>query len=221
MSGKEHRCVANILAVSMLCISLQKGNTDLAVSAFIVPFASLLPDIDHNNSKLGRKRKEVFDKLSRIFNIAFYVINAVLVLLFIVSNKYIAIRSNVFNLVISIVPILFCIKLATSNVVLKRFKFFTRHRGIMHTLIPVLSILLGALCFKVMIIKDLLFGIAIGYTIHLICDIQTPMGCPILYPISKNNVSIYIDVLKLSSKVLSIIDGGIIICITLILLGLV
>lgn len=73
------------------------------------------------------------------------------------------------------------------------------HRGITHTLLfPALLALLTLYCVKYLngyywlqaITSSLLFGLTFGYIMHIVADLFNGKGCPILWPISKNKISV-------------------------------
>jgi len=64
---------------------------------------------------------------------------------------------------------------------------FLRHRGLLHTIWPVLIFLiLGGLLSKLQI---LFLPLAIGYLGHLMADSLTPSGVAFFYPISSRKIS--------------------------------
>lgn len=63
------------------------------------------------------------------------------------------------------------------------------HRGIMHSFIPVLLLLIGVPFIQSQFLILTYIGLTVGYSLHIIEDCLTPMGCPILYPFSKKKLS--------------------------------
>lgn len=70
------------------------------------------------------------------------------------------------------------------------FALFFKHRGFTHTLIiPSILFILGYL-FESQSVVSLFWGLGIGWLLHIIEDMFNSKGCPILYPLFKNRISI-------------------------------
>ena len=63
------------------------------------------------------------------------------------------------------------------------------HRGIMHSFVPVILLLMGISFVQSQFALITYIGLTIGYFLHILEDCLTPMGCPILYPFSKKKIS--------------------------------
>lgn len=185
MMGSTHKAVGVFtgIVLSICGVLYEKEMWVMALST--VSFGAILPDIDHNNSKLGRSRKKAIDLSKKV--IVFSSIAAIivcLILVFMVGKVDLLLKA------LSIPSCILLLYYISNNKNLKqRFKFFTKHRGIMHTsIVPILSSLAG-FTIDNEALRYLLLGLAIGYTTHLLGDCMTKGGCPILYPITQKNIS--------------------------------
>ncbi|MCL9823521.1 MAG: metal-dependent hydrolase [Helicobacter sp.] len=77
-------------------------------------------------------------------------------------------------------------------------KFFFGHRGFTHSLLFVvlLAIALGALIYFKILSLILAIGLVLGCILHLIGDMMTPSGVPLLMPFSLKNYHILPRVLR-------------------------
>jgi membrane-bound metal-dependent hydrolase YbcI (DUF457 family) len=70
----------------------------------------------------------------------------------------------------------------------KNLKFMAKHRGLMHTLIIPASMFGAGFLVTEPTFAILLNGVNIGYITHIIADLTTTHGCPVLYPFTKKNI---------------------------------
>lgn len=161
MTGKTHVGVGVISTV--ILSEYFKYNLTIGV-VFVSALASLLPDVDHpksiiNQYVLPMKRKE--------FKIAVYVVLGVFLIIlnyFYFNNAY----------------------LTTAGILLIMIGVSTHREGITHSLA-------GFICFSASFgylavtykFQELIIPFAIGYGMHLIGDMFTNRGVPLLFPFKK------------------------------------
>ena len=195
MTGKSHYAIGCALGVAVAYIGIKHEDISLVASALACPLGSMLPDIDHNNSKIGRQRKQIVDTVRKIATYGGLGLFGFTVFTNWVATGVFGVTELLFNgilpSVITYLPIIVCILLATSEGVKKRFKFFTKHRGIMHTLWPSIGMYFGSISTEFLLFKYLLFGLTMGYLSHLFADCETHAGCPILWPLYSNPIRIF------------------------------
>ena len=189
MTGTQHKIVGTGFGIAGAW-AIYHGQGD-PYGVLVLPLSiagSMLPDIDHDMTKIGRKRKAVTSMTTKTFNLALVVgiigaaILAIITMFGIRNFGYSPIELGL----VAVGLILVCIlKKVLSNS--KTFKWATKHRGIMHTLV------VPAILFLAMRISDFplwrysMLGLFIGYCSHLFADMLTVEGCPILFPLTKNN----------------------------------
>lgn len=194
MNGKSHFAIGIGVSVAVAYIGIKNNDIALCATAVTAPLGAMLPDIDHNNSKLGRQRKQTTDTIKKITILGGFGAFTFSVISNFLSAGTFDVATLLLNgllpTFIAYLPVIICIMLATSDGVKKRVKFFTKHRGIMHTVLPVVGLYIGAISSLYVFISSLLLGLAFGYTSHLFADCETKAGCPILWPLYKKNISI-------------------------------
>lgn len=184
MMGSTHKTVGLFTGIILALCGIIFGQELWVISLSTVPFGAMLPDIDHNNSQLGRIRKKAVNaSKDAIILGTIAAMLACTIVVFTVSNM-----ASLFKVLFipSCILLLYC--LSHSKLLRSKFKFFTKHRGIMHTLIMPTLFVLAGLTVESEAICYLLLGLAIGYVTHLLGDCMTKEGCPILYPITKKNI---------------------------------
>lgn len=192
MTGAQHKVVgtgAGIAAALILVVAKEEPVGALVVGTSIV--GSMLPDIDHDKTKIGRKRKLFTDVSGKLINTLIYggiILGALLVLL--LTYGFVNFGISPMHMMIGVVGLLIIAVakkvIMNSNTV----QWAAKHRGLMHTLVvPVLLyVLMGMSDFSVWHYS--LLGLVIGYCSHLFADCQTVEGCPLLFPLTKNNIRI-------------------------------
>ena len=167
MMGKTHKTIGIITGLAFSIYGVLSGNSLYTLALVTAPLGAMLPDIDHNSTKLGRARKAIFGLIEKavllsivIAFLLFIMIGFSQGLIFIYMVKAIFI----------IIPIIVCVICSQSEWARKKFKFFIKHRGIMHTLIVPLTILIGAKMNSYQVMNILLLGLAAGYLSHLVAD---------------------------------------------------
>jgi inner membrane protein len=192
MTGKTHKLIGIAAGGAIAYTGITGEAADPAALLYLlaVPMGAMIPDIDHDNSKLGRGRKGVMTAISSLFGsialvaIAFYLMDAYR------NDKLLPAISVVLAVVI---PFLLLASLSQVPAVRKNLKFMSKHRGLMHTLILPAGMfaagMFGAEFFgQKPTFAILLTGVNIGYITHIVSDMMTTHGCPVLYPLSKKNI---------------------------------
>lgn len=191
MTGVQHKIVGTGFGVAAAYYAVSTGNELGALMVGTAIVGSLLPDIDHDSTKIGRKRKFITELSGKLFNVVFYggiVLAAILIGLtyfqlvdFGVNIMQLAIGAGGFVLIILLK------KFIQSREIVK---WAEKHRGLMHTLIPPGLILFAAMSTQAPIIHWSLMGVFVGYISHLFADCCTVAGCPLLFPLTRINIRI-------------------------------
>lgn len=187
MTGKSHKAIGFVAGLSLAMYLTSTTGNPLAVIAVITSTAgAMMPDIDHDNSKIGSARKQVFRLVRSI--VTFVSIWSIFGF-----AAYAYLTKNVSALLIAGVAIVVMFGftfLATNPKIKKQMNFLVKHRGIMHTLfVPALMLVAGKY-FANPILESILTGFALGYFSHLFADTLTVAGTPLLWPLSKRNISL-------------------------------
>lgn len=192
MMGVQHKVVGigAGIAGAILVVELQ-GDPLGSLVAFTSVAGAMLPDIDHDRTKLGRKRKAV----TKLSGNALTAIASIAVVIAVACT--VGAVTGVMTSAINLNGILTGCGLVAGVEILRRFlsnsktfKWMAKHRGFMHTTIPMLGIYIVMNMLQNQILYYMLMGVLIGYGSHLYADMLTVDGCPILFPISKHNFRI-------------------------------
>lgn len=198
MLGYQHKIVGAGFGVAASYIIVNKYGQDLGALVTATSLVGcMLPDIDHDMTKLGRKRKVVTEISHNVLNVLIYggVILAGILLLCLALNlrQFAFDMRNVALVFVGLIVVAVC-----RIVVLKSdiFHWAASHRGIMHTLVVPLLLFLARniSASPIWFYGDI--GLIVGYCSHLIADMMTVAGCPILFPFTRVNIRI----LRLKSK---------------------
>lgn len=198
MNGVQHKIVGTGAAIATAYAAMKLTGDQTATVCLVTGiFGSILPDIDHDMTKLGRKRKLV-TTLSKNLLTAIYIVG-VLGIAIILGTTILGIQS--YNIDTSQLMIMFgafivfgfLYKFLKNN---QTIKWATKHRGLMHTLVVPALLCFAIYVIKIPVYRWALIGTVAGYLSHLIADMMTVEGCPILFPLTKNCCHI----LRLSSK---------------------
>ena len=198
MNGVQHKVVgtgAGIASAMILSANTSDPLSVIVAGAAIV--GCMLPDIDHDKTKIGRKRKVVTTAGNTLFNVVVYGgIALALVAIWAVAYGFASVGVNITNLVIAVIGL---IVVAVAKKIIgssQTFRWAAKHRGLMHTLlVPVIGVILYfASSFGLW--RYAMMGLVIGYLSHLFADMQTVEGCPVLFPFTRNNIRF----MKLSTK---------------------
>ncbi|MDP4145053.1 MAG: metal-dependent hydrolase [Bacillota bacterium] len=163
MIGKTH---AGLGAAAGLALSDKIPGGFKIVGMLVVIIASLLPDIDHPKSIVN---KYILPFKSKLVKLIIYVFLGLGVLVF---NYY---HGNI--------PAF--IALGTTLIMIG---FSSHRKGLTHSL-------LGLVIFSFIIsyisnrynMSFAVYYFIIGYGLHILCDMTTSRGVPLLYPLSKKN----------------------------------
>lgn len=183
MQGSTHKTIGFAAGAGIVTYAVLTGHPLMSLGMITAPMGAMLPDIDHHNSKLGRTKDKVFKFVKYMSRIALIITSVLLVLSF-----FLGLFKVVGTICLSIMGVCILINIALSERLAKRFPFLTKHRGIMHTLLFPLVILILSSMSSYDVTKALVFGLAIGYLSHLYADSLTVEGCPLVWPISKECV---------------------------------
>lgn len=190
MTGAQHKVVGTGFGIAGAYIAVV-GHGDptgaLIVATSIV--GSMLPDIDHDMTKIGRKRKVVTNITTTAANIlVFGGIIVGLVAALLVFKGFVDFGVSPTRLLTAVAGL--CIVAVLKKVIgnSKTFKWATKHRGLMHTLVVPLLLWLAMGASDYPVYHYGMMGLLIGYLSHLFADMETVEGCPILFPLTKNNI---------------------------------
>lgn len=180
MTGKTHKAIGTSVGVAMVMYGVRTGNALLALGMLTAPIGAMLPDIDHDSSKLGKSRKSVV-KAIRITAITLAILSVLTAIVLVAMD--LALSS--IKVVLVVLPLSAVMIVATSEWFKKKFPFLTGHRAIMHTLVVPCVMVICASGIDIQFIQALLLGLSLGYASHIFADCLTIMGCPIAFPVSK------------------------------------
>lgn len=204
MMGTSHKAIGLCAGIATVALWPDTLNGVCIIAGGL---GAMLPDIDHDNSRIGKKRKEISTALKFTVGIA---VTLVLVAIVVAAAMQGAIYTAGVVALFYIIPIIVLTSLLRIPYLRKQLKFLTKHRGIMHTLvIPALGCLSMALVAEYNFLLSILVGLNAGYVSHLIADCLTIGGCPILYPLSQKPMHILgIRTNTWSEKVTTIVICG-------------
>lgn len=175
MNGKNHAIVGAASGVAVGIASLASGNVQGAI--FAIPSAMIgakAPDVDHHNTKQGKA-----------FN-AFRAIVPVVAIVFILGYVYCWLYKGVkLNPLIVVIPVVLAYALRDGT-------WFWGHRHGTHTLIFPIILIIGYLCLRTAypVLGDVILSFNAGFLSHLLADVCTYDGCPLLYPFTTKKISI-------------------------------
>ena len=192
MMGTQHKVVGIGMGVAGAIIIVNGQGDQLgSLVAFTSAIGAMLPDIDHDRTKIGRKRKFVTKLSGQALTILVCV--AICILGVVGGGMTLGIMQAGLATENLMVGSCIVLGLGVARKFLSNspsFKWMTKHRGLMHTLVPVIALyfLMNATTYRIWYYG--IFGILIGYCSHLFADMLTVEGCPILFPLSKRNIRI-------------------------------
>lgn len=178
MTGKTHKAIGTAVGVGMVMYGVMTSQPLYALGMVTAPFGAMLPDVDHCNTELGRNNRKLFKGLKTV---------AVVVLLLSVLTAAISMVSSSIDVAMMwllLAPAALMVIVVTSERFKRTFPFLTKHRGIMHTLVIPVCMVIGGVKAGSDILGILMFGLALGYVSHLVADCLTVSGCPICFPLS-------------------------------------
>lgn len=187
MTGKSHKTIGVATGIAFTLYSVSTGNPIYAMAMVTAPIGAMLPDIDHDNSKIGNSRKNVTSIASILIKIGILLALVMVMVLGYLKDEFIL---TLIKVSIVLGPLFICILIANNPKVKSKTKFFTKHRGIMHTLVVPICCILGGFFCSLEAIRVLSFGLAAGYFSHLLADCCTKRGCPILWPLTSKSLRV-------------------------------
>ena len=190
MTGVQHKIVgagAGIAAAYVMTVGYGDTNGILIAGTSLI--GCMLPDIDHNSSKIGRKRKAVTGTVSTLYSVGIKVLIVLALGLAVLTGMgMVAYGVNSTHLIIVAalaIGVLILTKCVGDS---SLFRWATKHRGLMHTLV-VPAILVYALTISsAPVFRMGITGLIVGYCSHLFADMLTVDGCPILFPLTRSNL---------------------------------
>lgn len=192
MNGAQHKIVGIGFGIGAFLVLNDMGmSLEGAVTAFTSVAGSLLPDIDHDKTYVGRKRKFITTLTAKTLTVLLYGICIVsAVLLFLIVKQGMDFGVNPMFLVGGIAGVFILMFLQRTICNSKSFKWAAKHRGLMHTLLVPIAIFMVGYSTAAPLIRYTSFGIFVGYLSHLVADMFTVAGCPILFPLVRSNIRI-------------------------------
>jgi len=185
MTGKTHKFIGIVAGGA----AAYHGITAFGEPAYMffiiaVPVGAMIADIDHDNSKLGRSRKNIMAAISTLFaSLAIVAISFFLVDAYTKDN----LTPAILTVLMIAVPFLLLVSLSKTKFAKNNLKFIVKHRGLMHTLILPLALFAATYFIEEKTFKILITGLTIGYATHILADLLTVRGCPIFFPFTKKN----------------------------------
>ena len=183
MTGKTHKFIGIIAGGAAAYYGMSVLNDPAHMFYLIaVPVGAMIADIDHDNSKLGRSRKNIMAAVSTLFGSL-----AIVAISFFLVDAYANDRLNSAIPIVLMVslPFLILISLSKIDFVKNNLKFMVKHRGLMHTLIIPGFLFAATYFIKEPTFKILVVGLTMGYSTHILADLLTSRGCPIFFPFTK------------------------------------
>lgn len=193
MMGTQHKVVGIGfgLATALYAAEVMNEPGPAIVALATSTVGCMLPDMDHDRTKIGRKRKLVTDITSKAMTIL-SVLAIVGLGTVITATAVGMINSNVnlTTLITGLIGLIGFLIIAKWVGNTDTVKWMCKHRGFMHTLIPQILMILVAFSSDLNYWQFAWLGLAIGYGSHLLADMLTVEGCPILWPLSRHNIRI-------------------------------
>jgi len=185
MTGSSHKAIGVAVGVAFAVYGYQNGVPSATLALVSAPIAAMLPDIDHDNSKMGKVRKMTA-------NVAMTIAALAMVGAAVYYGWYNVDYTALITLGVGIaLPLALLAALSRNKHIKKMIGFATMHRGIMHTLLLPICLMLAT---RFINISDtyflmLIYGGVAGYVSHIFADCITKRGCPILFPLTRRNTS--------------------------------
>lgn len=185
MNGSTHKAIGFAAGASLALYAVCTYQPLIALGAVTAPMGAMLPDIDHHNTKLGRTKDAVFAFIKKVARIVMIAAMALAVLSLVIPKM-----STVIPLCLITVCVGLFINIALSKTLAEKIPFLTKHRGIMHTLLLPVVLLIAGRAAQNVVVRSLIVGLVIGYITHLYADSLTVMGSPLAWPISQECVGL-------------------------------
>lgn len=200
MMGTQHKAVGIGFGVALFMYTTTVTKDPYGGLALIgSTVGCMLPDIDHDNSRIGRKRAFVTrmsgKMLTGLVSLGIVITTAMLIFT-VVQMDNPSSSTNFSKILIALAGFVLVSALRKAIGNSKSFRWMTKHRGLMHTLVVPTILWFATSASAAPIWRDTFLGLTVGYCSHLLADMLTVEGCPILFPLSKNNIRI----LKLQTR---------------------
>lgn len=169
MSGKTHLGIG-IITLAALCNKIPvKFNYS---GIIIVSIASILPDIDHPKSLINKY--SLLNKSKRIKKIVYFLLG-----LIVIYTNFMYFHKQVLYLL----PFLFF-----------TISFSNHRQGITHSLSGlIITASISSHLGSKYNIPNIVYYVIIGYGMHIVCDMFTKMGVPLLYPFNNKKYKFYLN----------------------------
>ena len=219
MTGKQHKVVGIGFGIAGALIMGKQLNDPYAI--LIAPMSaigSMLPDIDHDRTKLGRTRKAVTTITSKTVNILLVlgvILSAIVAILTMVGLRDYGISQTKILIVCGGLTLVIILKKFVVNS--STYKWSTKHRGLMHTLVMPVILYLASTASSFPLYRYSILGLFVGYCSHLFADMLTVEGCPILWPLTRKNIRL----MKLKTKDKSCTTASRVVFVLTVALGLI
>lgn len=191
MNGVQHKAVGVAWGAAAAIYTVKHGDPMGIIYALTAGAGSMFPDIDHNQTKLGRERKKVVDLSKKGVKIAAIV--AIVVILASLAGFGLNLAAYGINSKYALLIIFAIILMGLGSKALSNsstVKWMCKHRGLMHTLIPPAMILLLNFATEAPVFHYVVNGFVLGYLSHLFADCCNKEGVPLFWPIIRSNFQI-------------------------------
>lgn len=200
MMGVQHKTIGIGFGMALFMYSASVQQDPYAGLALVgSTIGCMLPDIDHDRTRIGRKRAFVTrvsgKVLTGFISAGIILATAALVLMIIQMDKPGA-NTNFAQVLLVLTGFVMVLAIRKRINNSKTFKWMTKHRGLMHTLVIPAILVVATAASSAPVWMNTFLGLTVGYCSHLFADMLTVEGCPVLFPISMKNVRL----LKLQTK---------------------
>ena len=188
MTGAQHKIVGTGFGIAAAYAGYRAGSPDATIMIVTSMIGCMLPDIDHDKTKIGRKRKAVTQTTTSLTNMLLYggvFLGTILAVLMVMGfvDYGIDLQKLVFG--IGGLGLVILVKSAVSNS--DMYRWATKHRGLMHTLVVPALLWYATTISSAPLYYYAVTGLLVGYVSHLFADMLTVEGCPVLFPLSRSN----------------------------------
>ena len=192
MNRQQHTTVGIGMGVGSSLVAFAATRDVFSLVSFAGDiFGCTLPDWDHHGTKEGRVVRKTIKMTENVLTTV-AVTFSVLAFFLIIKAPDIIAQYNI-NIEQAGLYACACIIFLLMKKVLSSNKFVrwaAKHRGIMHTLIVPILLIVGIYFLKVPVIGYFLYGTTTGYCSHLTADCFTREGCPLLFPLTTKNIRV-------------------------------
>lgn len=190
MNGAQHKVVGiGFGLAAAYTVVVGKNDPTGALIAATSVIGCMLPDIDHDKTKIGRKRKFVTELTTKMLNTV--IVGGIIlgsVAAFLIFKGFVDFGVNLTELAIAVGGLIVIAILKKIVGDSKVFKWATKHRGLMHTLAVPIALFLAMRSSDYPVYHYGIAGLLIGYISHLFADMLTVEGCPVLFPLTRKNI---------------------------------